>query len=77
MTLNEYAKQIIDYLCNKIPDINPATIQEIAEFFVMKSDNFAKDEIAKNNKSWYKELGKRDEQWKWVIKAFEKTKKEW
>ena len=60
MTLNEYAQEVLDYMVKKLPDVNPATLCEIAEFFAMKSHNFANDMIAENNKSWHEHL-KRDE----------------
>ena len=53
MTLGNYAQEFVDYLCKKIPDINQATLMEIAEFATMKACNYANDEIKRNNKSWY------------------------
>ena len=61
MTLGEYAKEVVDYLCKKIPDINPATALEIAEFAAMKANNYAQDEIKNNNSSWYDAMKKHDE----------------
>lgn len=63
MTLNEYSQEVANYLYNKVPDINPATICEIAEFFVMKSNNFAHDMVAENNKAWKKEFDRHNKQW--------------
>lgn len=61
MTLGDYAQEVVDYLCKKIPDINPATILEIAEFATMKANNYAQDEIKKNNQSWFDAMKKHDE----------------
>jgi hypothetical protein len=61
MTLVDYAQELVDYLCKKIPDINPATAIEIAEFATMKAGNYAQDEIKANNKSWYDSMKKHDE----------------
>ena len=72
MTLNEYAQEVVDYLYKKLPDINPATLCEIAEFFVMKSSNFANDQIAESNKVMQKIFKRHDEQW---MKILEKTNK--
>lgn len=73
MTLNEYVQEVVNYLYNKLPDVNPATICEIAEFFVMKSSNFANDKIAENNSMWQKEFERYNKQWdKLVEKVYKK-----
>ena len=61
MTLGEYAQEVVDYLFKKIPDINPATAIEIAEFLTAKANNYAQDEIKANNESWYDGMKKHDE----------------
>lgn len=61
MTLGEYAQEVVDYLFKKIPDINPATAIEIAEFATMKANNYTQDEINANNKSWHDSMKKHDE----------------
>lgn len=68
MTLEKYAREVTNYLCDKIPDINPATAYEIAEFFVMKSSNFATDKIVENNKTWQEYFREHDERWKEFIR---------
>lgn len=61
MTLGNYAQEVVDYLFKKIPDINPATAIEIAEFATMKANNYAQDEIKNNNASWFDAMRKHDE----------------
>jgi hypothetical protein len=61
MTLHEYTQEVVDYLCKKLPNVNVATILEIAEFFTMKTNNYSWDEIKKNNASWYNGIQKHDE----------------
>ena len=61
MTLGEYAQEVVDYLCKKLPDINPATIVEIAEFVTAKASNYAQDDIKKNNQSWFGGMKRHDE----------------
>ena len=56
MTLNEYSQEVLDYMIKKLPDVNQATLYEVTEFFVMKSNNFATDMIAENNTRWQEEL---------------------
>ena len=72
MTLNEYTQEVVDYLHKKLPDINPATLCEIAEFFVMKSHNFATDIVAENNKAMQKMFNNYDKKW---IKLLERMDK--
>lgn len=61
MTLGDYAQEVVDYLCKKIPDINPATAIEIAEFATMKANNYAQDEIKANNRSWFNGMKRHDD----------------
>lgn len=61
MTLGDYAQEIVDYLCKKIPGIDPATVLEVAEFATMKANNYVQDEIKKNNSSWFDAMKKHDE----------------
>lgn len=56
MTLNEYSQEVLDYMVKKLPDVNTATLCEIAEFFALKSHNFASDMVTENNKQWHEEL---------------------
>lgn len=72
MTLGNYAQEVVDYLCKKIPDINPATALEIAEFATMKAYNYAQDEIKTINKSWYKGMKDHDE---FLHKLYERKQK--
>ena len=67
MTLNEYTKEVFEYMVNKLPDVNQATIMEITEFFVMKSNSFATDIVAENNDRWHKELERYNKQWDRLI----------
>ena len=68
MTLEEYTREVVEYLSNKIPDINAATAYEIAEFFVMKSNNFATDKVAENVKLWQETLRKNDRHWEKFVR---------
>ena len=61
MTLGDYAQEITNYLCKKLPCVDTATILEIAEFAAMKANNYTQDEIKKNNESWYDAMKKHDE----------------
>lgn len=61
MELHEYTQEVVDYMAKKLPDVNPATLCEIAEFFVMKTSNYTSDMIAKNNKQWWKHIQRNDE----------------
>lgn len=72
MTLNEYTQEVYDYLDKKLPNCNPATLCEIAEFFVMKSSNFANDLLVEHNTAMQKMIDRRDKQW---IKVLEKIGK--
>ena len=60
MTLGEYAQEVVDYLCKKIPGIDPATVIEIAECLTAKTANYAQDEIKENNKNWFDTLKQHD-----------------
>ena len=71
MTLHEYTQEVIDYLCKKLPDVNVATLYEIAEFFAMKTSNYAQDEIKTNNQSWFGNMKRYDDFW---IKLMKKEK---
>lgn len=62
MTFEKYVYEVYDYLHAKLPDTNDATLCEIAEFFVMKSNNFAHDMIEKNNEMWRKEFERSNKQ---------------
>lgn len=62
MTLEKYAQEVFDYMINKLPDVNHATLYEIAEFFVLKSNNFASDMIVENNKSWQESFRRYEKQ---------------
>lgn len=61
MTLEKYAQEVFDYMVNKLPDVNHATLYEITEFFVLKSNNFSNDMIEKNNELWLKNMKKNDD----------------
>ena len=61
MTLGNYAQEVVDYLCNKIPDINPSTAMEIAEFAAMKANNYAQDMLKENNNRWLKSTERSNE----------------
>ena len=71
MTLNEYSQEVLDYMVKKLPDVNPATLCEIAEFFAMKSNNFAYDMIAKNSEQWLKHIERND---KWYLEMMKRCK---
>ena len=73
MTLNEYTKEVFDYMVNKLPDVNHATLLEITEFFVMKSNNFANDIVAEHNKLWYKEFERYNKQWDRLVEKVYKA----
>jgi len=73
MTLEEYTNKVHNYLSAKLPDTNPATLYEIAEFFVMTSNNFANDMIAENNQVWQKEFKRQN---KWYNQLIEKVYKQ-
>lgn len=60
MTLDEYTKEVFDYMVKKLSDVNQATLYEIAEFFVLKSNNFAFDRVAENNKQWLETMKRND-----------------
>ena len=70
MTLNELTQEVADYLTNKLPDVNPATLCEITEFFVMKSHNFASDMMTKSNEQWLKQINRNDEFYIELIKRY-------
>jgi hypothetical protein len=63
MTLEKYTQEVFDYMCKKLPDVNQAVLYEVAEFFVLKSNNFAYDMIAENNTRWLKEFERYNKQW--------------
>jgi hypothetical protein len=65
MTLIEYTQEVADYLAKKLPDANPATLCEIAEFFAMKTNNYAQDALNKNNEQWLVIMKKQDD---WYLK---------
>lgn len=67
MTLNEYTQEVFDYMVKKLPDVNQATLLEITEFFVMKSNNFANDVVAEHNNLWLKEFERYNKQWDRLI----------
>ena len=67
MTLHEYVQEVFDYMVKKLPDVNQATLYEIAEFFVLKCNNFASDAIAENNERWLKEFDRYNRQWDKLI----------
>lgn len=54
MTLNDFAKEVSDYMYKKLPDVNAATILEIAEFTTMKAHNYTIDELEIANEKWCK-----------------------
>ena len=71
MTLNEYAQDVLDYMIKKLPDVNQATLIEITEFFIMKSNNFSADKIAENNQEWQNALKRHDKRWdKFIEKVY-------
>ena len=61
MELNKYTQEVVDYLCKKLPDVNVATILEIAEFFVMKSNNYSQDQIKKHDEHWLDQMKRHDD----------------
>lgn len=63
MTLEKYTQEVFDYITKKLPDANQATLLEITEFFVMKSNNFATDIVTANNERWLKEFERYNKQW--------------
>jgi hypothetical protein len=58
MTLNEFSQDVATYLCNKLPDVNVATLLEIAEYTTAKAHNYAQDEVKVVSEQWYKETKK-------------------
>ena len=71
MTLVEYTQEVLDYMVKKLPDVNHATLCEIAEFFAMKSNNFAYDMTAKNSEQWIKHIERND---KWYLEIMKRCK---
>jgi hypothetical protein len=65
MTLEKYAQEVLDYMVNKLPDVNHATLCEIVEFFVMKTNNYAQDVLNKNNEQWLDNIKRHDD---WYLK---------
>ena len=53
MTLNDFSQCVAEYLCNKLPDINIATLSEVAEFVTAKAHNYAQDEIKESYQKWF------------------------
>lgn len=72
MTLNKYAQEVLDYMIKKLPDVNQATLIEITEFFIMRSNNFAADKIAEHNQTWQKALQEHDRRWDKLIEKIYK-----
>ena len=70
MELHEYTQEVVDYLVKKIPDVNTATLYEIAEFFTMKTNNYTSDMITKNSEQWLKHMQKNDEFYIEVMKRY-------
>lgn len=69
MTLSEYTQEVIDYMVKKLPDVNPATLCEIAEFFTMKTNNYTYDTMNENNKQWLRHMQRNDEFYiEWIKK---------
>ena len=67
MTLIEFAQSIADYLCNKIPDVDEATITEIAELVTTKTFNYTQDELKKSNEEWQNRLEKQNDMYiNWI-----------
>ena len=62
MTLEQYAREVFDYMVNKLPDVNHATLCEITEFFVLKSNNFSIDKVEENNKLWQENMKRYEKQ---------------
>ena len=52
MTLNDFTQDIANYLCKKLPDVNVATLLEIAEFTTMRAYNYTQDEIKEASIKW-------------------------
>lgn len=71
MTLEKYTQEVFDYMTKKLPDVNQATLCEIAEFFAIKSNNFAYDMIAKNSEQWLKHIERND---KWYLEMMKRCK---
>ena len=53
MTLNEFSQDVATYLCNKLPDVNVATLFEIVEYVTAKAHNCAQDEIKAAYEKWF------------------------
>lgn len=53
MTLNDFSQAVATYLCAKLPDINIATLSEIAEYLTAKAHNYAQDEIQAAYQKWF------------------------
>jgi hypothetical protein len=65
MTLTKFVQEVVDYLYNKVPDMNAATMLEIAEFVAMKANNYATDMVKDNSERWLDYIRKNDE---WYLK---------
>lgn len=65
MTLEKYAQEVFDYMVNKLPDVNHATLYETTEFFVLKTNNYTQDALNKNNEQWLENIKRQDE---WYLK---------
>lgn len=61
MTLNEFAQDVVDYLYKKLPDVNEATLLEIAELMTAKAFNYAQDELKASNEKWSEQFRKSNE----------------
>lgn len=53
MTLNDFSQDVATYLCNKLLDVNVATLSEIAEYVTAKAHNYAQDEIKESYQKWF------------------------
>lgn len=53
MTLNDFSQDVVTYLCNKLPDVNIATLSEIAEYITAKTHNYAQDEKQAAYEKWF------------------------
>lgn len=70
MTLTKYVSEIDDYLVKKLPDTNHATLCEIAEFFAMKSHNYATDCVLECEKIWREELNRSNKKYDDLLEMY-------
>lgn len=56
MTLEQYAKDIVNYLTTKLPDTPYHTVVEIAEYLTAKTVNYTQDMLWQHDKFWKDEI---------------------